>query len=449
MKARGAYRLVLVLAILVALGGLALAIVLPWQLAQNRPAPPDATLASFSVGVPSAHPGGASGCGGNAGVLSTVRVSPANHVFLGALRASDAGGDGWIGAEQGGGEKADACAMRWAGQPVGPAPSSAGWDSAWAPKKNAAGTYTLYVAGGSSAGAVVARSTDTGGTFAVAGLGRPLGPQARPWIASHAAATSLVSFDEQAASRVTVMRSDDGGATYSMVGSMLAATDRRTTNHRLGNLVIDNRGATGSGAGDFWAFQALLAPLGPGDREVDHPYLSVSRDGGKSWSLHSVNCDTSRRNLGRQTPSVSVAPDGAVWYAWSDGGAVLTAVSHDRGSSWRCSGPVSSGFLKASLPVLIATSAGVDLVFYGSAGRDDWSICFAQNPTSKPAAWLGPEELAGVHQGSVDLLGRPAIDVDQQGWLHLTYPQDATERDAGMEVSYAVQTGGTAAGTPN
>ena len=444
------YRLVLIVAILVALGGLALAILVPWQLAQNRPAPPEATSASFSVGVPSSHPGGASGCGGNVGIESTVRVSAANHVFVGALRAGDAGGDGWVGPDQAGGEKADACAMRWAGQPVGPAPASVAWDSAWAPAKNSAGTFTLYIAGGSSAGAVVARSTDTGGTFAIAGLGRPLGPQARPWIAAHAAATSLVSFDEQPAGRVTVMRSDDGGATYSQIGTMLAASDRRTANHRLGNLVIDNRSGTGASDGGFWAYQALLAPLRDKDREIDHPFLSVSRDGGKSWSVRSVGCASSRRSLSRQTPSVSVAPDGTVWYAWSDGAAVLTAVSHDRGSSWRCSDPVSSGYRKTALPVLVATSAGVDLVFYGSAGRDEWSVCLAQNPTSKPGAWLGPEELAGVHQGSPDHLGRPSIDVDQLGWLHLTNSQDAGEQDAaGMEIAYAVQTGGTPAGTPN
>lgn len=450
MRGRVVYRLVLVLAILVALGGLALAILIPWQLSQTRPAPPDATLASFSIGVPSAHPGGASGCGGNAGVGSTVRVSPANHVFLGALRASDGGGDGWIGTESAGGEKADACAMRWAGQPVGPAPASAGWDSAWAPQKNPAGTYTLYVAGGSTAGAVVARSTDTGGTFAAVGLGRPLAPLGRPWIAAQAASTSLVSFDEQPGARVTVMRSDDGGATYTQTAPMLASGDHRTASHRLGDLVIDHRSAAGSATGDFWAFQALLAPLGGGDREIDHPYLSVSRDGGRSWSVRSVNCDSSHHNLSRQTPSVSVAPDGTLWYAWSDGSAVFTAVSHDHGSSWRCSGPISSGFRKTSLPALVATSAGVDLVFYGSRAKDEWSIYFAQNLTSKPGAWLAPEELASVHQGSGDSLARPALDVDQQGWLHLTQSQDVTELDAaGTEVSYAVQTGGTPAGTPN
>lgn len=424
---------------------------IPRELEQRPTLVTDSTMASFSVGSLSVRAGGPFGCGANRGIASTTRISPANSVFVGGLRAGDGGVDAWIGPEQPGGTNADACLMRWAGQPIAPSPGSTPIDSAWAADKNPAGTYTLYVVEAGAAGPVVAHSTDSGGTYPAVALAGKLAPGARPWVAAQGAATSLVSFSDQILpGRVSVLRSNDGGATYSPTGPILAGGDRRGANHRLGNLVIDHRNAPGPATGDFWAYQAFLAPASETGRDVNHAFVAVSKDGGRSWTTHGVGCSTSNRSLVGEVPSISVAPDGSLWYAWSDGATVHAAVSHDHGSAWRCSASLSPGFLAARLPSLVATSAGIDLTFYGSHSKDEWSLYLSQNLSAKTEGWLVAQELTAVHQGASENLVPAALDVDQLGWLHLSYALDGIEQDIpAMEVGYAVQTGGTQVGFPN
>ncbi len=408
------------------------------------------TLGSFSVGMLSVRPGGPIGCGGNPGVAATVSVSAANHVFVGGQRAGEGGGDGWLGPDQPGGAKADACGMRWTSQPIPPGPGSTPLHSAWAPNKNPAGTYTLYVSGATADVPVVAHSSDSGGTFVNSKLPGRVGAGGRPWIAAHGVATSMVSFGDQVSGTITVLRSDDEGATYAPVGPVLPVADRRTGNLRLGNLVIDHRDSPGAATGEFWAYQSFLATTNGRDRTINQPSLAASKDGGRKWSLHTIGCGNSKRSLASQTPSVSVAPDGSLWYAWSDGVSVYTALSRDHGATWKCSGSLTPGLVAATDPSVVATSSGVDLSFYGAASRDEWSLYFAQNLTAKIGDWLGAEELISVHHGTPDALVAPSLDVDQLGWLHMGYALDGTDQDtATLEVCYAVQTGGTQVGFPN
>jgi hypothetical protein len=116
-------------------------------------------------------------------------------------------------------------------------------------------------------------------------------------------------------------------------------------------------------------------------------------------------------------------------------------------------------------PWLAATSAGVDLVFYGTPDATGpnmtWYAEFAQNPTGTIGGWGAPTSITSVHKGDVceggiscsggrQLLDDFGVDTDQSGWAHIAYSHDAPDLGgSGTYTGYAVQTGGTQAGFPN
>jgi hypothetical protein len=68
--------------------------------------------------------------------------------------------------------------------------------------------------------------------------------------------------------------------------------------------------------------------------------VAVSKDGGHTFTDLAVPCSyTKGKDLDHNFPNVSATPDGPLWYAWSDDTNVKTAVSHDHGKTWKCSGP--------------------------------------------------------------------------------------------------------------
>src|SRR5438552_8495301 len=108
-----------------------------------------ATTSSFSYGQLAAGPGAGSGCGVNQDGEPTAHVSAAGNVFVGSERGLGGGSDGWVGLNQAGGASADACSIRYVGQPnavSGVGASVGDIDSAWASAPGPNGNYTLYVA---------------------------------------------------------------------------------------------------------------------------------------------------------------------------------------------------------------------------------------------------------------------------------------------------------------
>ena len=119
------------------------------------------------------------------------------------------------------------------------------------------------------------------------------------------------------------------------------------------------------------------------------------------------------------------------------------------------------------MPWLVATSAGVDLVYYGSPtppgphSSQTFYVYFAQDPTSTPSGWGSPQQLMPVHQGEVceggfgcnsgrQLFDDFGVDTDPAGWAHIAFSHDAPNLGgSGSYTGYAVQTAGTQVGAPN
>ena len=89
-------------------------------------------------------------------------------------------------------------------------------------------------------------------------------------------------------------------------------------NNELGNIVIDhnNRPAT---PGDFYAYQAFVAPSSSSGTHNNEAWLGVSADGGHTWADNPIACSTegASTDLNHNFPNVSVDPAGNLWYAWS------------------------------------------------------------------------------------------------------------------------------------
>jgi hypothetical protein len=287
----------------------------------------------------------------------------------------------------------------------------------------------------------------------------------REWIAAFGASTSLLTYHDIATDNIDVLRSDNGGALYTQVSRAIPDTDYKATNNELGNIVIDHRNTAGAASGQFWAYQSFVAPHDASDSSLDEAFLAVSSDGGTTWTDRAIPCSYEPgATIAQNFPNVSVAPSGALWYAWSDGTAIRTATSANHGQTWKCSGPVSSGSPQAIFPWLVATSNGVDLVYYGAdkTGSDQtWYADFVQNLKSTAGGWGAPTRVTSVHKGTVceggisctggrQLFDDFGVDTDQSGWAHIAYSHDSP--DLGGSNTYtgsAVQTGGTPVGYPN
>jgi hypothetical protein len=201
-----------------------------------------------------------------------------------------------------------------------------------------------------------------------------------------------------------------------------------------------------------------------GGASTNEAFVATSADGGHSWTDHPIPCSTAGAStaLDHNFPNVSVDPSGTVWMAWSDDHNIFTAHSSDHGSTWACSGAVSTGTPQSIFPWLAATSGGVDLVYYASpqaAGTNQtFYVYFAQNVAG---SWGAPQQLFPVHAGAVcetgvtcttgrQLFDDFGVDTDSNGWAHISYSHDSPDLGgAGTFTGYAVQNTGTPVGAPN
>ncbi|MDM4768394.1 PKD domain-containing protein [Pelomonas sp. SE-A7] len=141
-----------------------------------------------------------------------------------------------------------------------------------------------------------------------------------------------------------LMRTTDGGATWTRTGNAVLSNDIQFVNDQLGLINIEKAGisvtrdggATWSNvviptaqfyfkqmlmvdANEWWVVGYLAAPV--------VGYVHVTRDGGQTWTEHKLP--------GKDWPAlraVGVAADGQPWIA-GDGGALFTTT--DRGATWQ------------------------------------------------------------------------------------------------------------------
>jgi hypothetical protein len=426
---------------------------------------------TFAFGQMQSARVGASGCGTNSAGEPSIHVSKDNLVGLGSELGLGGGSEYWRATQLGGTTSASPCALVYSGQPnaVSQVGASGGdVDTAFAPIKSSFGTYRIYVASLNLGSVNVATSNDNGATFSQEPVQGGLPVDDREWIAAYGPDTSLLSFHDVATSNIDMLRSDSGGGPYSEIAQVIPPTDYKASNNELGNLVIDHNSGTGTSTSPFYAYQAFVAPSSDpgltGNATYNEAFLGVSADGGHTWTDQPIPCTTSfgSNGLDHNFPNVSVAPNGTLFYAVSNDTNVYVAMSSDHGSTWTCSGPVSTA-AQSIFPWIVATSAGEDLVYYGATGSgtsQTWYVYFAQNTAQSLTGWA-TTQVTSVHQGQVcesgatctggrQLFDDFGIDTDQQGWAHIAYSHDSPDLGgSGTYTGYAVQQGGTPVGSPN
>ena len=455
--------------LMLAAGLLALAAAIGATITSSAPAaaPGAETVGNFSYGELRTGTVGATGCGTNNAGEPAIHISRADNVFAGSENGLGGGSELWRGLGALGGAGASGCGLEYRGQPnavSGAGASGGDIDMAIASAPNAAGNYNVYVASLNLGSVNVATSTDNGTTFSQTPVQGGLPLDDREWIAAFGAQTSLLTYHDVATNNIDVLRSDNGGMVYTQIATAIPATDYKASSNELGNLVIDHRNLPDQ-TGNFYAYQSFVAPSKSAGTHNNEAFLAVSSDGGHTWSDRPIPCSTAPANtdLNHNFPNISVDPAGRVWYAWSNDQAIGTAMSSDHGQTWTCSATVSTGSAQAIFPWLAATSAGVDLVYYGAptATNQTWYVHFVQNTTSTATGWGAPQRLMPVHKGSVCEAGATCttgrqlfddfgVDTDSHGWAHIAYSHDSPGLGgSGTYTGYAVQTTGTRVGGPN
>lgn len=433
------------------------------------------TSSSFAFGQLNA--GSGAGCGSNTDGEPAIRVARDGTLVLGSERGLGGGSDAWRQAPAVSGSSASACGLTYVGQPnavAGVGASGGDIDVAMgSATESLAGSvqYPVYVSSLNLGSVSVATSLDGGRTFSNVPVQGGLPGDDREWMAAYGANTSLLTFHDVTTDNIDVLRSDNMGATYTEISRAIPDTDYKASNNEIGNIAIDHRNLPSPGS--FYAYQSFVAPSKDpgllGSSNYNEAFVAVSSDGGSTWTDKPVPCSVTGNGLNHQFPNVAVAPNGQLWLAWSDDTNVFTATSSNQGSTWTCSGSVSSGLGQSIEPWLSAGSAGVDLVFYGTptaAGSKTtqiWSAEFEQNTniTGTATGWSSPLAVTTVHSGSVceggascttgrQLFDDFGVDIDPQGYAHIAYSHDAPDLGgSGTYTGYAVQTAGTTIGTIN
>ena len=423
-----------------------------------------ATVGNFDYGQLQSAVVGGTGCGTNAAGEPAIHVSRANNVFLGSELGLGGGSELWRVLGALGGAGASGCGLEYRGQPNavtgGVGLSGGDIDLANASAPNSSGNYNLYVASLNLGSVNVATSTNNGTSFSQTPVQAGLPGDDREWIAAFGSSTSLLTFHDIATNDIDVLRSNNAGKSYSEIAQVIPVTNYKAANNELGNIVIDHDNLAPGGS--FYAYQAFVAPSASGGSHNNEAFLGVSANGGHNWSDNPIPCSTasSGTDLNHNFPNVSVAPNGTIYYAWSDDQNIYTASSTDHGKTWTCSPAVSTGTAQAIFPWLAATNNGVDLVYYGAptATNQTWYVYFAQNTAG---SWGAPQQLMAVHSGSVcetgvnctsgrQLFDDFGVDTDSSGWAHIAFSQDSPSLGgSGSSTGYAVQTAGTQVGAPN
>jgi hypothetical protein len=237
--------------------------------------------------------------------------------------------------------------------------------------------------------------------------------------------------------------------------------------NELGNIASDHRNLPDA-TGNFFAYQAYVAPSAPGGSNNNEAFVAVSRDGGHTWSDNPIPCSTASptTDLNHQFPNVSVDPAGNVWYAWSDDRKHL----HRRVDRPRQHLDVLAGgereHRSGGLPVACRHVGRRRSRLLRRADRTERSqpavVGVLRTEPDGHAGRLG--HAAGRHDSTRgnrlrggrgcgsgrQLFDDFGVDVDALGFAHIAYSHDSPDvGGTSTYTGYAVQTGGTTVGSTN
>ncbi len=449
-----------------AAGALAAATALPAS--ASRPPQVNAVVNGFSYGELQAQVVGQSGCGSNIAGEPSIHVSKNNLVGLGSEDGLGGGSEYWRATQVGGTTAAQGCDLVYAGQPnaVGGVGASGGdIDTAFAPKLSAAGTYRIYVASLNPGSVNVATSVDDGATFTQTPVQAGLPLDDREWIAAYGADTSLLTFHDIATNDIDVLRSDNGGALYTLVSRVIPVTDYKAMYNQLGNIAIDHRNPAPGGS--FHAYQSFVAPATDPGATGDGTYKrGVSRRVGRRRAYLDRQADSVFDGLApmasitssRTSPSPPTAPCSTPSATTRRSTSPSRGTAATPGSARDPSAPSGAPSSRGSWPLapvrtgllrLERVRTGPDLVRLLRPAPPPLAVELAHlradagSPRRRLRGGVGCT-------GGRQLLDNFRVDTDQSGWAHIAYSHDAPDLGgSGTYTGYAVQQAGRHVGYPN
>jgi hypothetical protein len=269
-------------------------------------------------------------------------------------------------------------------------------DIAVAPVKNSNGFYNLYVASLWIGSTNVAVSQDGGQTWNTTPVnGEPV--QDRPWLSADGACIFYLSYHALAPYDTVVDKYDTCNSANQALGSAVDPTETALflgniapgLTNRFGKQVVDNSPASPHQHRIYVPMEGCATPTqsglpeaGSGCATTPQVFVGVSDDG-TTYTDHIVaNVTTNKLFIWPDTVTTDSA--GNVYLGWFDGQHAFVSVSKDGGTTWSPSVQVSAApALSAVYPTVAASSPGhVEVAYYGStrAGdADDATVMGAPN----------------------------------------------------------------------
>lgn len=210
----------------------------------------------------------------------------------------------------------------------------------------------------------------------------------RQWIAAHGQRTVYMSYHDIYTFSIDVVKSIDAGRTWTPV---TPATSPRNSGaydevildgNQLGNIRVDERTHT-----VYQIFVSASPESGAGSN--DTVYVSVSEDGGLTWTINVAHVDPDGNSLDHIFPVIDLDDAGNVYACWSDNDNVYYAVSPDRGHTWsnrvRVNRDPGGATYTSIFPWIAAGEEGVlNVTWYASTAEDNtvddatWHVYFSQ-----------------------------------------------------------------------
>lgn len=258
-------------------------------------------------------------------------------------------------------------------------------DIAVAPEKNSNGFYNIYVASLWIGSTNIALSQDGGKTWNVTPVnGEPA--QDRPWLAADGACVFYLSYHALAPYDTVVDKYDACNTAGQAIGSAVDPTETAlfvgnilpNASNRFGKQVVDNSPHSAYRHRVYVPMEGCSAPVIAGAPEVGapcadkaHVFVGYSDDGTTYHDSQAAAVPTDKLFIWPDTVATDSA--GNVYLAWFDGQNSYLSVSRDGAKTWAAPRRINAAPARSSVyPTVTATSPGhVEVAFYGSTRAGD------------------------------------------------------------------------------